>query len=303
MTRVVKDVAASVQARLRKIARDTDVDLQIMLNRFAIERLLYRLGRSPERASFVLKGATLFTLWSPKPYRITRDLDLLGRGDNDVDALIRRFQTICATAVEDDGVTFTADDIEATRIHQDDEYAGVRIWIPARIGNARVRIQVDVGFGDAAPGTTEARFPTYLDMPAPTLRVYSREASIAEKFDAMVSLGVGNSRMKDFFDVWTYSNEFAFDGAVLARAIRSTFERRGHVVPPSAPTAFTPEFASGDAQKGMWSGFLRRARVPPPHVELPVVVQQVERFLMPPAVAITSREAFSRRWPARGPWE
>jgi predicted nucleotidyltransferase component of viral defense system len=188
-------VAASVLDRLLALARQRGEDFQRVLGRYAIERLLYRLSVSPHRDRFLLKGAMLFVVWTGAVYRPTRDLDLLGRGESDIARLQETFRRVCGVAVEDDGISFL-DTIRGERIRDEEEYEGVRLTLTAALGQARITVQVDVGFGDAVyPAPAKADFPTLLGHAAPRLRVYPREAAIAEKFHIMATLGMGNSRM------------------------------------------------------------------------------------------------------------
>lgn len=302
MTQTITNLPASVRARLLGIAREQGIDFQLLLNRYIIERFLYRLSRSPEREKFALKGAMLFALWVPDPYRTTRDLDLLGEGSNDVEDMVRRMAIICRTSVQADGVTFDDGNIAGEQIRAEDAYVGVRIHIPASIGNARTRIQIDIGIGDAAPGAHDEDYPTYLDFPAPRLRVYSKEDSIAEKFEAIVALGMTNSRMKDFFDIWVLSRDFAFSGATLGSSIRQTFARRGREIPSSVPLGLSAAFAAGDVQNQRWKGFLRRSALPTPHPTFAQVVASVEAFLMPVALALVENREPPAEWAAGGRW-
>ena len=218
-----ENTAASVRARLLALAQSKGEDYQRVLGRFAIERFLYRLGRSPHRDKFVLKGATLFTLWTGQTHRPTKDLDLLGRGSSaigDVEEIIR---AICE-AQEEDGIVFDSKSVEGTTIKEEDEYDGVRIKFQADLGGARIPMQIDIGFGDAAyPEPELTSFPVLLPMEAPLIRAYPREASIAEKFHAMVVLDIRNSRMKDFYDTWFMANTWTFDMASLSKAILASF--------------------------------------------------------------------------------
>lgn len=301
--KTVVNLPASVRARLLSIAQAQQIDFQILLNRYIIERLLYRLGQSPERANFTLKGAMLFTLWVPAPYRMTRDLDLLGSGSDNVAAMVKRMAAICRTPVLDDGVRFDADAIEGEQIRAEDEYVGVRLHVPASIGNARTRIQVDIGLGDAAPGIRDATYPVYLDFPAPNVRVYSREAAIAEKFEAIASLGVTNSRMKDFFDISALARNFAFEGPTLADAIAQTFTRRGRPFPATPPIGLTTEWAGTRMQETRWRAFLKRAAIPGPHPSFADVVDSIQDFLMPVGRALAAAQSFEDHWQPGGPWQ
>ena len=214
------DIAASVRGRLTAVARKHNEELQTVLTRYAIERFLYRLSVSQHADGFVLKGAMLFQLWAAEPHRATKDVDLLGTGDSSLERLTEVMSSICAVVVPEDGLTFDPAAVSADRIKEDQEYEGVRVTCPVRLGNARLRLQIDVGFGDAVtPPPVRMDFPTILDFPAPVLKVYPRETVVAEKFQAATTLGMQNSRMKDFFDLWILSRDYTFDGETLVRAI------------------------------------------------------------------------------------
>jgi hypothetical protein len=298
-----KNMAAPVRARLTDLARRQGEDFQLVLTRYAIERLLYRLARTEYAAEFVLKGAMLFRLWAGQPHRPTRDLDLLGRGEPSVERLAAVFRAVCAAAVEDDGLTFDPDTVTAEKIKQDQEYEGVRVGCVARLGQARIDLQVDVGFGDAVtPGPVKVQFPALLDLPAPELAAYPRETVVAEKFQAMVMLGIANSRMKDFFDLWVLARSFGFGGAVLADAIRATFARRKTPVPAVPPLALTAEFGADAAKVKQWQAFLKKGKLDAGGVTLVEVCEFLAGFLMPPAQALAGGTKFAQAWPAGGPW-
>jgi Nucleotidyl transferase AbiEii toxin, Type IV TA system len=254
-----RNMAASVRARLADLARKEHEDFQLVLTRYAIERLLYRLTRTEYATEFVLKGAMLFRLWADQPHRPTRDLDLLGRGDPSVDRLAAVFRAVCGATVEDDGLLFDPAAVTAGKIKEDQEYEGVRVECVVRLGQARIDLQVDVGFGDAiTPGPVTVQYPALLDLPAPELAAYPRETVVAEKFQAMVMLGIANSRMKDFFDLWVLARSFAFAGPTLADAIRATFVRRKTPVPAAPPLALTAEFGTDRGKVTQWAAFLKK---------------------------------------------
>lgn len=233
---VKKDLPASVRQRLLNLARERKADFQLILIQYAVERLLYRLSRSPYKDRFLLKGAMLFSVWSNEPFRPTRDVDFLGQGDSTVPTVKKSFAEICRTSVEDDGLEFLVDSIEGEEIRDDQEYRGVRLRFEARLAGARIPMQIDIGFGDAvAPPPEMIEYPVLLDLPAPKLRAYPREVVVAEKFQAIVVLGIANSRMKDFFDLWMLASVFDFEGLRLSRAIKATFERRKTPLPSASP--------------------------------------------------------------------
>jgi len=299
-----RNVGASVRARLTRRARERRENVQLALTRYAIERLLYRLSVSAYSGQFVLKGAMLFSLWVPTPYRATGDLDLLGYGDAVPERIAAVFREICGIDVEDDGVVFKPDTLRAEPARAEDEYGGVRITMTAEMAGARLPVQIDIGFGDAVtPGVMEIDYPSLLNMPAPRLRAYPPEAVVAEKFQALVALGMPNSRMKDFFDLWAISRTFSFDGGVLADAIAATFERRHTDIPTDTPVALTPAFAEDAAKQAQWRGFLRRTAIaiaPGPFAELQ---DNVAAFVLPPTHALVAGKAFDGKWNAGGPWK
>lgn len=274
-------VAQSIRQRLLNRSRETGEDYNLLLTRYAIERLLYRLSQSEHANDFVLKGAMLFTVWTGALHRPTHDLDLLGFGDPSEERLVGVFRNVCDQAVDDDGMSFDANTITATSIRDEHAYAGNRLRIEAKLGNARLNVQVDVGFGDVVtPEAVTKAYPTLLDQPVPMLRVYSPESVIAEKLEAMVSLGMANSRMKDFYDAWVLLQQFELDDAVLAAAIRATFERRRTSIPSGVPLGLTDEFAGDPGKQLQWVGFLRRSGLPDTQ-ELLAVVHTLRDRLLP----------------------
>jgi predicted nucleotidyltransferase component of viral defense system len=297
-----RDIAASVRNRLLNLSRDRGEEYQFMLTRYGLERVLYRLTQSPHADQFVLKGAALFQLWTGQPHRSTRDLDLLGKGVPSTERLQKMFQEICSVAVEDDGLTFLPDRIQAAQIKENDDYQGIRLRIDALLGNARINLQIDIGFGDAVtPAPQMATFPTLLDFPAPQLQAYPRETVVAEKFQAMVALGMSNSRMKDFYDIWMLARQFEFDGPTLCAALHATFDRRRTRLPASTPLALTSEF-SGDRIKAIqWTAFLKKGKLVDHPTEFSEVIEFLSTFLMPPTLALVSQSRWDHPW-SQGKW-
>jgi predicted nucleotidyltransferase component of viral defense system len=297
MPRELRNIGASVRARLLDRARAERSDFQILLTRYALERLLYRLSVSPHRDRFILKGAMLFVTWVANPFRPTRDLDLLGSGDNDTEAIAETFRVICAQPVADDGVIFDVAALEAAPIREEAEYGGVRVRTTATIDGARIPIQIDIGFGDAiTPAPVEIDYPTLLDAPAPHLRVYPVETVVAEKFEAMVTLGIANTRLKDFYDLWLIAQTFKFGRSTLSDAVQRTFERRGTALPADIPVGLTDEFAA--ARAAQWRAFLTRERMAAAPDGFTTVIADLQRFLMPLLVGSNADLV----WPTGGPW-
>ena len=281
MVREVKNVGASVRARLLQLSKANGQSFDLVLTRFAVERLLFRLAESEHANRFVLKGAMLMMSWFDDPHRGTRDLDLLGFGDSSPDPMLTTFRDILARDAED-GVQFDIDGLRTDRIREDLEYGGLRLKTTAVIGGARVNLSIDIGFGDALePGVDIIDYPSLLDFPAPRLRAYARETVIAEKFQAMVALGRANSRMKDFYDIWILSRSFPFTDDRLPRAIAATFARRDTAIPAEPPDALTGAFASDEQKLRQWRAFVRDVAVDPGTLDQ--VTADIAAFLMPHA--------------------
>lgn len=277
------NVAASVRTRLLNAAKDSGRPYDLLLIRYVLERLLYRLSQSPHADRFVLKGAMLLTTWLPHTNRGTRDLDLLGFGDSGDERILGVFRDVMAMEAPD-GVVFDVDGLRIDQIREALKYGGVRLRTEARIGGARVPVVIDVGFGDAVePGLEKIDYPVLLDFPTPALLAYARETVIAEKFQAMVTLGRANTRMKDFYDVWVLSQSHTFDPKRLAQAIAATFARRETDIPVDPPDALTEAFATDDAKRRQWRAFIEDLPDAPP--DLADVVAQLAAFLLPPAQA------------------
>jgi hypothetical protein len=298
-----RNVGASVRDRLTQRTRANADSVQLLLIRYAIERLLYRLSVSRHRDRFILKGAMLFSLWSPTPYRATGDLDLLGYGNAAAGAMVTAFRDICTIDAPDDGVTFVADTVQAEVARAEDEYGGLRVTLQATIAGARLPIQVDIGFGDVVtPAAREVDYPSLLGMPAPRLRAYPPETVVAEKVQALVSLGMLNSRMKDFFDLWAISRMFPFEGLVLSDALRATFIRRATSLPAETPIALTQAFANDAAKQIQWGAFLRRTAIALAPEPLPELLRSVAAFVTPPLLTLGTEAPFELVWSPGGPW-
>jgi len=306
----------SVRQRLTDLARKNGDDVQRVLIRYAIERLLYRLSQSPHKDTFVLKGATLFSVWEGAPYRSTVDLDLLGRCDNQPETLSAIFKEVAAVEPDPpDGLAFETSAISAERIRPGADYAGVSLRFEARLGRARLPIEIDIGFGDAiTPRAKVLSLPSLLDQPAARLKTYPPETVIAEKVEAMVSLGLANSRLKDLYDVWAIAGVFDFDGEILAQAIGKTFKRRKTALTGDPPAMLTDAFVNNAQKQAIWRAFLDdRAGVEAAPRDLATAARAVAAFLDPVlihaaagaagveqlqhgAVAVTQWRAKARAW-------
>lgn len=298
----ITNLTASVHARLLNRARATGRPYQELLQYYAMERFLYRLSRSVHRSRFVLKGALMLHVWDAPLARATKDLDFLGHLDSSLDNLKRVIRDVCTLEVEPDGMVFDPATVKATRIKEDADHDGVRVRFVGLLARSRVTMQIDVGFGDVVtPGAERFAYPTLLDFPAPELSGYPRETVVAEKFHAMVYLRTTNSRMKDFYDLWLLASQFAFDGALLASAIRATFAHRKTAVDAS-PIAFTREFTGQASTLAQWTAFRKRLaneQCPGSLAEAGVVLAE---FLLPVASACVTEKTFDQRWAPGGPW-
>ena len=290
---------ASVLARLLNLAKQRGDDYNLLLNRFALERLLCRVAAPPHADRFLLKGALLFSLWYDQPHRPTRDADLLGFGPDDADTLIATFRNIAAIEL-DDGIVFDPASVRTDMIREDNTYGGLRVRLTGRIGNARCALQIDVGFGDAVtPEPQTVLFPTLLDdMPAPRLKAHPVYTVIAEKFHAMTVLGLANTRMKDFFDIATIAQRTDLDGATLARAIAATFARRSTALPTQAPTALTRAFGDDDAKRRQWQAFLNKSRIAVATGTLPETITLLHALLWPATQVAGSGSNATAAWKA-----
>jgi len=253
-----RNTAASVKARLQNVAVKRGEDFNLLLLRYGIERLLFRLSKSRYADRFLVKGAMLFAIWDEKTHRPTRDLDLLGFGPSEREDLLQTFRAVAASEVVDDGLVFDPASVTADEIREDNAYGGIRVRLMGKLGTAEIPVQIDIGVGDAVtPEPESVLFPTLLDFPAPQIRIYPAYTVVAEKFEAMVKLGMTNTRMKDFHDVWFLAKRFEFDNAILRQAINATFARRQTPL-PECPYPFSDSFATDAVKQTQWTAFLRR---------------------------------------------
>ena len=300
----IKDLAASVHQRLLDKARKAGRPFNELLQYFAIERFLYRLSQSKYSKNFVLKRALMLNVWEesslPRP---TLDIDLLGKGvSNHVDSVVLVIREVCGSRVVSDGIAFDPNTVQGTRIAEDAGYEGVRVRFSGLLGRARLSMQLDVGFGDVVIPSEEAiQYPAILDFPSPLLRGYSKESTVAEKFEAGVRLGDLNSRMKDFFDIWYLSRQFSFEGSTLATAIMETFSRRGTVLSPEV-APLNAAFGEDAKKAAQWRAFRKRSHLETAPESFEELMNAVAAFLKPVAVEISTRGRFDGRWNATGPW-
>jgi len=301
-TENLKNVSVSVHQRLLNKARQSSRPFNELLQHYAIERFLYRLSMTPYAEQFFLKGALMFSVWSGPWTRPTMDIDLLGKIDNSLETIIAAIKEACEVEVEADGMSFNQETVTAERIVEDALYEGVRVRIQGFLGGARINLQVDVGFGDEiVPEPYRILYPSLLDFPAPALKGYTMESTIAEKFQAMVKLGVLNSRMKDFYDIWMLSRSFDFSGKILARAIFQTFSNRNTPI-NAEPAIFAPSFVQDRSKSQQWQGFIRKAKLVNTPETFEEVVEGLRVFLGPVTATLARGQPFRSIWHAPGPW-
>ncbi len=284
---------SSARQRIKNEARKQGVNPNTMYVRYGMERFLYRLGRSEYRSRYILKGAMLFFTWENVVFRQTRDLDFSSFASFDADTIEANIRDICSLSVEpDDGLIFRDDSLRIAPIRINEAYKGFRARFVWRLGNTRIASQIDIGFGDVVtPEPVDMVFPAMLDMPPARILAYPRETVVAEKFSAIISIGVGNSRVKDLYDIWVLSGNFEFDGTVLQRAVKSTFDRQRADLPLESPISLRDAFAADPGNMDMWSRFLQRAAAES-SPSLSEVVARCRDFLMP----LARQEAGGLSW-------
>ena len=294
--------AESIRRRLRNELRSRGEDVTLGLQRYAAERFLFRLGRSRHRERFVLKGATLLAIWG-KRYRPTRDIDFTGYGSSDQDEVLRDFREICDTPDTVDPLVFDRSSLTVESIRDGSEYDGLRIRMKARLGASDVGVQIDIGFGNAiVPGPEETEVRTILGDPPPRILAYPRESIVAEKLNAMVTLGERNSRLKDFYDLHALASEFDFDQDTLVRAVRATFERRRTPIDGALPAPITAPFYASADRLAQWRAYVTRNGLSGAPSDFQLVGELLARFLQPVWTRLLVEETAIASWAPGGPW-
>jgi predicted nucleotidyltransferase component of viral defense system len=297
-----RDLAASVRQRLLNQAKAQGRPFQELLQYYAMERFLYRLGQSRHAEKFILKGALLLTAWRAPLSRATMDIDLLGRTSNELEHIRVLINEVCELEPEPDGVQFDPKSIRTARIKEHADYEGVRVLFRATLAGARIPMQIDIGFGDViVPHAAVVEYPTLLEFSAPVLKAYPKETVIAEKLEAITTLAELNSRMKDFFDLWALSRLYAFEGAVVLEAIKATFEHRSTRI-EALPVGLAKEFGMDQARSAQWTAFLRRSRLTSAPTTFADAIRAVKEFSEPLLSAGSSGEVFAQVWKPGGPW-
>ena len=301
----IKNFAKSIRARLLSHAKQQGVNFNTLMTQYVLQRLLYRLSVSEYADSFLLKGAWLFVVWNNALHRPTKDVDLLAFGNNDQDELLAIFKSIASVTIkEPDGVNFVIDSFKAALIKEGEHYQGLRITGQAKLDTARVPVQIDIGFGDAVtPAASEAYLPSLLGMPEPQLRVYPVYTVIAEKFQAMVVLGLVNSRMKDFYDIGVIAHTMRLDGDLLLQAVKATFERRKTPILTKSLYLFEDNFSQDKNKKTQWRAFKNKNNLDI-EIDFSAAVAEVQCLIDPVYQAIVEQLVFKLQWlPDKFQWK
>ncbi len=304
MKREIKNLKASIRARLQNKASETSRAFAEVLQYYGMERFLYRFSRSKYADKFILKGALMFTVWDVTERRPTRDIDFAADYDNKVDTIEKVIKNVCNISVEEDGLEFDSETVNGEKIKQDAVYEGVRMKFVGFLERAKIPMQVDVAFDDQIyPKAQKIVYPGILNMPEPNLIGYPIESVVSEKFEAMVKLGLLNSRMKDFYDVWLLMRCFDFDGLKLSKALKETFEHRKTYLPKKSPLFDEEIYDKGSDRQTLWKAFLNKNDIKNAPPQLKDVAEQIEKFLIDPIEAIVKSKDLKKKWNTPGPWK
>ncbi len=304
MIKEKSNLSASVAARLLKRAKETSDDYQRLFTNFCFERFLFRLGASKLHDRFVLKGAMLLNLWADRPYRATRDLDLLRRGDGSFEAIREDLETICSAEVPPDGIELDSESIRIETIRAQQEEVGARVLLLARCGNARYPLQIDLGVGDSVwPSPQEENYPSLLQFPEPRIFAYPPEAVIAEKLEAIIVLGLSNSRIKDFFDIKYLAGRFEFDRETLFKSVRLSFGKRKTELPVEEPVGLSEQYWRDPMRQPQLRAFARRAGLDVGKEPGWEILSALRPFLGPILEDLREGAASPGFWPMGGPWQ
>ncbi len=299
---IKKNLAHSIFQLLYNQAKAQNEDFNLLLSRYGMERFLYRLSISRYSDVFILKGASLFLAWRGQNYRVTRDIDLLGLETPDKQELIKAFHHICSIDCKNDGISFDPDSLKVEEIREGQKYDGFRVTLTGFLQKAKIPLQVDIGFGDIiTPDPEQIEYPTLLDGAKLILKAYPRYSMLAEKLEAIIALGLANSRMKDFYDICLLSTLFSYDGKILHKAVKNTMQRRGTFAPNFPPFAFTSAFYENVQKQLQWKAFTEKNNPEPKIADLASAVSIISRFLSPILTSLQTEVSFEQVWdPGKG---
>jgi hypothetical protein len=304
MKNEIKNIEASVKAKLQNKAKETNRPFSEVLQYYGMERFLYRFSKLKYADKFVLKGALLFAVWQIPDRRTTLDIDFLARFDNEIAAIETVMKDVCGISVDSDGLKFDAQTVKGMKIKEDADYEGVRVKFTGFLDRARIPMQIDVGFGDIVyPKTKVIDYPVILDFPKPHLNGYPQESVISEKFEAMIKLGLLNSRMKDFYDIWLMTRQFEFKGANIASAIKKTFNNRKTDIPNKKPLFADEIYDEKSDRQTLWNALLKKGDIRHAPETLSATAKEIERFLIEPIMALNENIVFDKTWTSPKGWE
>ena len=304
MKKNVINMQASVRAQLQNKAKQTNRPFAEILQYYGMERFLYRFSKSQYARQFILKGALMFTAWNIPQRRTTLDIDFLARFDNQVSSIEKVIKDICKVMVESDGLVFDPETVRGQRIKEDADYEGVRVKFVGFLERARIPMQIDIGFGDIVyPRPKMFNYPVILNLPKPHTEGIPLESVVSEKFEAIVKLGLLNSRMKDFYDIWLMMRQFDFDGMNLAVALKKTFEHRKTELPYGRPLFAEEIYDDKSDRQILWNAFLIKGDINHAPDKLYETAKAMEKFLIKPLDAIYKGREFKKTWKAAGPWK
>lgn len=304
MKKDIKNIEASVRAQLQSKAKEANRPFAELLQYYGMERFLYRFSRSKYADKFILKGALMFTVWKVPERRTTLDMDFSAKYDNKVSSIEKVIKEICKVQVVPDGLIFDPKTVGGQKIKEDADYEGVRIKFQGFLERARIPMQFDVAFGDTIyPKPKTVDYPVILDLPKPRLKGYPAESVISEKFEAMVKLGLLNSRMKDFYDLWLMIRRFDFDGSKLTEALKRTFDRRKTSLPQNKPLFAEEIYDEKSDRQILWTAFLKKSDIKYVPEKLHTIASDIENFLIKPLIAIGKGGEFNKAWETKGSWK
>ena len=304
MKKNIKNLEASIRAKLQNKAKETGRSFSEVLQYYGMERFIYRFSLSQYADKFILKGALMFTAWKIPERRTTLDIDFLAHYDNQITSVEKVIEGICRIKVEPDGLVFDSSTIKGQRIKEDADYEGVRVKFAGFLERSRIPMQIDISFDDIVyPEINVIVYPVILDLPVPHLRGYSVESMVSEKFEAMVKLGLLNSRMKDFYDMWLLMRRFDFDGFQLSEALRKTFEHRKTSFPAGKKLFAGEIYDKTSDRQILWSAFLKKEDIKNAPDRLSDIALEIEKFLSEPIKAIKKKQEFNKKWQAPGLWK
>ncbi|HDO22130.1 MAG TPA: nucleotidyl transferase AbiEii/AbiGii toxin family protein [Nitrospirae bacterium] len=304
MKKDIKNIEASVRARLQNKAKETNRPFSEVLQYYGMERFLYRVSQSKYVDKFILKGALMFIVWHVPERRTTLDIDFLAQYDNQIDSIEKMIKGICQIDVVSDGLIFDSKNVKGQRIKEDADYEGIRVKFVGLLEHSRISMQTDISFGDSIyPKPKIIEYPVILDFPKPKLKGYPAESVVSEKFEAMVKLGLLNSRMKDFYDIWLMMRQFDFDGLRLVEALKRTFKQRKTPLPQRKPLFAEEIYDEKSDRQTLWKAFLKKVDIKHVPEKLSTAAGEIERFLVRPLIAVNRNEEFNAKWKAPGPWK